>query len=70
VVGSLETSQNILQNLSKLASQNFKKLQIASGSKNSAVALTEPTEAVFNEVMNSFMLGQGSWRGILHVYLF
>lgn len=59
IVGSLETSQTVLQNLNKLSSQNFKKLQIASGSKNSAVALTEPTEAVFNEVMNSFMLGQG-----------
>lgn len=59
VVGSLETSQSVLQNLNKLSSQNFKKLQIASGSKNSAVALSEPTDAVFNEVMNTFMLGQG-----------
>ena len=59
LVGSLETSQSVLQNLNKLSSQNFKKLQIASGSKNSAVALTDPTDEVFNEVMNSFMLGQG-----------
>lgn len=59
VVGSLETSQSVLQNLNKLSSQNFKKLQVGSGSKNSAVALAEPTETVFNEVMNSFMLGQG-----------
>lgn len=59
VVGSLETSQSVLQNLNKLSSQNFKKLQIASGSKNSAVVLTEPNDTVFNEIMNSFMLGQG-----------
>ena len=59
VVGSIETSQSVLQHLNKLSSQNFKKLQIASGSKNSAVALAEPTDEVFNEVMNSFMLGQG-----------
>ena len=59
LTASLETTALVLPLVTNSSFQNFKKIQISSGSKNSAVALTEPTDAVFNAVMNSFMLGQG-----------
>jgi aminomuconate-semialdehyde/2-hydroxymuconate-6-semialdehyde dehydrogenase len=39
--------------------QSFKKLQLAGGSKNSAVALAEPTPELVESVMKSFLNGQG-----------
>lgn len=57
--GQHETAVSVIQELSQSAGQTFKKLQISSGSKNSAVALQEPTDEIFGPVMESFMLGQG-----------
>lgn len=57
--GSIETTGAVLPLISQSSLQNFKKVQISSGSKNSAVVLTEPSPQLFNQVMNSFLLGQG-----------
>jgi aminomuconate-semialdehyde/2-hydroxymuconate-6-semialdehyde dehydrogenase len=59
VVGSVETSTSILKAVASTAHQSFKKIQIFSGSKNSAVVLTEPTEPTVNEILRTFLLGQG-----------
>lgn len=59
VAGSIQTAQSVLAASTTFLSQQFKKVQISSGSKNSAVVLAEPTDQIFSEVMDSFMLGQG-----------
>lgn len=59
LAGSVHTTQNVLADSAKSFAQQFKKIQLSSGSKNSAVVLSEPEDQVFTEVMNSFMLGQG-----------
>lgn len=56
--GRIESVTEVLPLINKTSLQSFKKIQISSGSKNSAVALNEPG-AQFNDVMNSFLLGQG-----------
>lgn len=57
--GSIETTASVLPLINHSSLQNFKKIQISSGSKNSAVALTEPSDELFLQVMSSFFLGQG-----------
>lgn len=57
--GCLETTNEILPLLTQASLQNFKKIQISSGSKNSGVCLSEPTDANFKEIMDSFLIGQG-----------
>lgn len=57
--GRLETSAEVIQTCNKSALHNFKKIQISSGSKNSAFVLGEPEDKIFSEVLNSFMIGQG-----------
>lgn len=57
--GSIETTSAVLPLISQSSLQNFKKIQISSGSKNSAVVLTEPADELFVQVMSSFLLGQG-----------
>lgn len=47
-----------LQNATTLLG-HFKKLQISTGTKNSAVVLTEPEEKTAKEILSSFLLGQG-----------
>ncbi|AGH96314.1 aldehyde dehydrogenase family protein [Pseudobdellovibrio exovorus] len=59
VAGNIQTAQSVLASSATFLSQQFKKVQISSGSKNSAVVLAEPTDQIFTEVMESFMLGQG-----------
>jgi aminomuconate-semialdehyde/2-hydroxymuconate-6-semialdehyde dehydrogenase len=56
--GRIETATELLPLINKTSLQSFKKIQISSGSKNSAVVLAEPG-AQFEAVMNSFMQGQG-----------
>ena len=56
--GRIETVTEILPLINKTSLQSFKKIQISSGSKNSAVALAEPGEQ-FSDVLDSFLLGQG-----------
>lgn len=58
-VGNLKNSADILKKISQVGFNQFKKIQISSGSKNSAVALNEPDEEQFLKIMNSFLLGQG-----------
>lgn len=59
MTGKLETAANVIQALSLNSMQNFKKLQISAGTKNSAVDLSEPTVQRVQTVMESFMFGQG-----------
>ncbi|AZZ35770.1 hypothetical protein CIK05_02785 [Bdellovibrio sp. qaytius] len=59
VTGSLENTSEIIKTVAQMTTQQFKKLQIHSGSKNTAAALTEPNESEMNEILNSFLLGQG-----------
>ncbi|MGZ3724927.1 MAG: aldehyde dehydrogenase family protein [Pseudobdellovibrio sp.] len=58
-VGRLETSIEVIKQLATISHQSFKKIQVSSGSKNSAVALAEPHELNAEEVTTSFLLGQG-----------
>lgn len=57
--GSIEKTLEILPLISQSSLQNFKKIQISSGSKNSAVVLGEPEDESFEPIMNSFLIGQG-----------
>lgn len=59
VTGSLETTSEIIKTVAQVTTQQFKKLQIHSGSKNTAAALNEPFEVEMNEILNSFLMGQG-----------
>lgn len=63
-VGNLKNSSEVLKKVAAQSFNLFKKIQIASGSKNSAVALSAPGENEFNEIISSFMTGQGqlSWN--------
>ena len=58
-VGSLKNSSDVLKKVSQLSANQFKKLQISSGSKNTAIALTPPDDQVFQQILDSFMFGQG-----------
>jgi acyl-CoA reductase-like NAD-dependent aldehyde dehydrogenase len=58
-VGQLSNSSDVLKLVSSSSAQQFKKVQISSGAKNSAAVLTEPTEKIFFDVMQSFLVGQG-----------
>jgi acyl-CoA reductase-like NAD-dependent aldehyde dehydrogenase len=59
LVGRFETATACVQAVAQNNLQNFKKLQISTGSKNSAVALGEVTDELFQKVISSFMIGQG-----------
>ncbi len=58
-VGNLAHANEVIRSAASVASQQFKKLQIASGTKNTAAALLDPDEKVFNEIISSFLIGQG-----------
>ncbi len=62
--GQLKNAAEILKKVSAQSFNQFKKVQIATGSKNTAVSLSEPHEVQFNEIMESFLIGQGqlSWN--------
>lgn len=59
VTGNLENTSEIIKTVAQMTTQQFKKLQIHSGSKNTAAALNEPNEAEMDEILNSFLQGQG-----------
>lgn len=59
LVGRIETATACVQAVAQNNLQNFKKLQISTGSKNSAVALGEVTDELFQKVISSFLIGQG-----------
>ena len=58
-VGTLKNSSDILKKVSSISFNQFKKIQIATGTKNAAIVLTEPSENLAHEVFDSFMIGQG-----------
>lgn len=58
-VGHLKNAANVLKKVSSVSFNQFKKIQIATGSKNTAIALTEPNNQNFQDIMNSFLIGQG-----------
>ncbi|MBY0451865.1 MAG: aldehyde dehydrogenase family protein, partial [Bdellovibrionaceae bacterium] len=59
LVGRIETATACVQAVAQNNLQNFKKLQISTGSKNSAVALGDVTDELFQKVISSFLIGQG-----------
>lgn len=59
VTGSLSTSAAILKVQSETAEQQFKKVQINSGTKNTCAVLDAPTEELVNQVLETFLIGQG-----------
>ncbi len=58
-VGQLANAAEILKTTTASSLQQFKKIQISTGSKNSAVALSEPDEVFFQSVIQTFVTGQG-----------
>lgn len=58
-VGQLAHASEVMKWVVSVSSQQFKKVQIASGTKNTAAAITEPTDEIFQPIMNSFLQGQG-----------
>ncbi len=58
-VGQLTHAAQVLNATTSASLQQFKKIQISTGAKNSAVALYEPTDENFNKVIESFATGQG-----------
>ncbi len=63
-IGQLKNAADILKLIASQSQNQFKKIQIASGSKNTAVVLTDPNDSQFQDIIDSFMLGQGqlSWN--------
>ncbi len=59
VTGSLVTCANILKAQGETAEQQFKKIQLASGTKNTCLVLDAPDEKKVDEVLESFLTGQG-----------
>lgn len=57
--GTLQNAIDIIRNSSIVAENSFKKLQIGSGSKNSAICLTAPSSENISSILDSFLIGQG-----------
>jgi aminomuconate-semialdehyde/2-hydroxymuconate-6-semialdehyde dehydrogenase len=57
--GRIESASDVITSAAKSSLQSYKKLQVSSGTKNSAVMLGEPDDVVFKSVMESFLIGQG-----------
>ncbi len=63
-VGQLKNASEVLKKIADQSLNQFKKIQISTGSKNTAVSLADPNAAEFLDIMESFMIGQGqlSWN--------
>lgn len=59
MMGTLENCAQVLKNQSVMADKQFKKVQLACGSKNSCVVLEEPNTVLVHQVLESFLMGQG-----------
>ena len=57
--GQLNTAAALLKAQSILLDKQFKKNQVLTGSKNACLALEEPTEILVNQVLETFLFGQG-----------
>jgi len=58
-VGQLASASEVMKLVSSVSNQQFKKIQISSGTKNTAAAIGEPSVDVFMPIMQSFLQGQG-----------
>jgi aminomuconate-semialdehyde/2-hydroxymuconate-6-semialdehyde dehydrogenase len=58
-VGHLSAAADVIKQVASVSHQQFKKLQISAGTKNSAACLEEPVEGSFEKIMESFLIGQG-----------
>lgn len=63
-VGQLKNASDILKKITSQSLNQFKKIQIATGSKNTAIALSDANTPDFFNILESFMMGQGqlSWN--------
>lgn len=57
--GEPKNAVAVIQNLAQQSHLYFKKIQISSGSKNSAVVLQDVNDEIFQKVIESFLIGQG-----------
>ena len=57
--GSLKNGSDILKKTSLLSHNQFKKIQLSTGAKNPAIAISEPTLQLASEIFDSFVIGQG-----------
>ena len=57
--GSLSTCASILKTQSETAEQQFKKIQLNSGTKNTCVVLDAPDSKRISDVLETFLIGQG-----------
>ncbi len=57
--GTLKNGTDILKKTAQLSHNQFKKIQISTGTKNPAIALAEPSQKLSDEVFDSFVMGQG-----------
>lgn len=58
-VGQLKTSFDVIKMITQNNQNGFKKINIASGTKNSAIVLDELSDTDFESLMQSFLIGQG-----------
>lgn len=58
-VGQLANASEVMKLVTSVSAQQFKKIQIASGTKNTAATIGEPSVDVFMPIMQSFLQGQG-----------
>lgn len=58
-VGQLANASDVMRLVTSVSGQQFKKLQIASGTKNTAATIGDPSVDVFMPIMQSFLQGQG-----------
>lgn len=57
--GHLENSAKVLKSVSEVGLQQFKKIQMHTGTKNTAAVLKDLSEQEMNDVFESFLQGQG-----------
>lgn len=58
-VGQLSNASEVMKLVTSVSGQQFKKIQIASGTKNTAATIQDPTIDIFMPIMESFLQGQG-----------
>ncbi len=57
--GTLTNASTVLKKIASVSHLQFKKIQINSGTKNSCIALKEPSESIGKNILESFLLGSG-----------
>lgn len=59
VTGNLSTLASILKTQCEIADQQFKKIQLNGGTKNTCLVLDPPENNLIHQVLESFLVGQG-----------